>query len=150
LFDRSVFKNICLLGVLIFLVLSSGALQCAYTCMEDDAARRASSRYEVHASSHITGCHLKLPEPKQITSCTNHSCHQTQAASRSLGGAVLTNNTGTPEPLLNGVRVPLPDLRVGQSFKQKELPQPVLLASWHPPTTVSQTLMGVRTTVLLN
>lgn len=148
--DRSALKNLCLLGVLTFLVLSSGALQSAYTCMEDDAAQRASSRYEVHASSHVASCHLKLPKPKQTAICTNRSCHQTQAASRSLGGPVLTNYTGTPEPLLNGLRVPLPDLRVGQSFKQKKLPQPVLMASWHPPTTVSQTLMGVRTTVLLN
>ena len=150
MFDRSVFKNICLLGVLIFLVLSSGALQCAYTCMEDDAARRTSSRHEVHAPTHLAGCHLTVHEPKQITSSTNSSCHQTQVDNRSLGGPVLTNHTGTPEPLLNGSRVPLPNLRIGEELEQKIRLQPVLLASWQAPTTISQTLMSVRTTVLLN
>lgn len=148
--DRTALTNLCLLGVLAFLVLSSGALQCVYNCMEEDASRRAASRYEVHASAHLADCHLTFPEPKQMTNRPDRSCHQSQATNRSLGGPVLTNYSSTSEPLLNSPRSPLPEIRIVQSFKQKTLPQPVLLASWQPPTTISQTLMGVKTTVLLN
>lgn len=147
--DRSALKNFSLLGVLAFLVLSSGILQCAYNCIEEGASRSASSATEIHAT-HVAGCHRTFPEPKQVYSCPNRSCHQSQADNGSLGGQVLANYSSAPEPLLSGSRLPLPDNRINQPLKQRALPQTVLLASWQPPATTSQTLQSVKTTVMLN
>jgi len=118
--------------------------------MKEDTSKRASSPHEVCTISHVASCHLPLPTPEQVAAVPNRSCHQSQAANRSLGGPVLTNHTNSLAPILTGSRLPMPDLRIGQALKQKSLPQPLLLASWHPPTITSQTLMGVKTTVLLN
>jgi len=148
--DRSALTNLGLLGILIFMVLSSGVLQCAYNCLEEDASKRASSKYEVHSNPHVASCHLPLPEPKQVTTCPNRSCHQSQASNRSLAGSVLTNHTNTLAPVLNGSRLPMPDIRICQALKHKTKTEPVLLSSWQPPATTSQSLIGVKTTVLLN
>lgn len=147
--DRSILINISLLGVLAFLVLSSGVFQCVFNCIEEDAYRRTALQHNAH-ESHVADCHLTIPEPKQVSRCPDRSCHQNQAASRSLGGPVLTNHTNMQEPLLSSPRLPLPDLRTGEPAKVKIQPQPVLLATWQPPTTISQTLLSVRSTVLLN
>lgn len=118
--------------------------------MEEDASRRAASLHEVRVSAHLAACHQTFPEPKQITNHPDRSCHQSQANNRSLGGPALTNYSSTLEPLLSVSRLLVPDFRSGQPLNQKPLPQPVLLASWQPPATTSQTLLSVKTTVLLN
>ncbi|PLX88824.1 MAG: hypothetical protein C0618_03335 [Desulfuromonas sp.] len=147
--DRPIFINISLLGALFFLVLSSGALQCAYTCMEDGGLRTTRLGSDPHAA-HVAGCHLTFPEPAQVVNCPDRSCHQSQSNHRSLGGPVLTGNTLSTAPLLNPSRLPLPTVRSGQVLVQYSPPDSPLLAAWQPPTTPSQTLLSVRTTVLLN
>jgi hypothetical protein len=146
--DRSALTNLCLLATLVFLVLSSGVLQCAYNCMEADASRRAFLSHDRHAPR-VADCHPTFPEPQQVASCPNRSCHQNQAAGRSLGGPVLSGASSTLGPVLGGSRLSVPDLRSGWPLQQKKR-QPPLLASRQPPTTTSQTLRGVRMTVLLN
>lgn len=146
--DRSAITSICLLGILIFLVLSSGVLQCAYTCIEEEAWDTA-SWHQAHGA-HATNCHLTFPEPQQTIRCPDRSCHQSQAASRSLGGPVISGYSGTQEPVLGGSRLPQPDLRIGRPLQLKPRPEPILLAAWSPLTTTSQTLKSVKTTVLLN
>jgi len=147
--DRSILTNICVLGVLGFLVLSSGVLQCAYNCIEEDASRRTAVTHDV-SPAHVTDCHLIFSEPVQATSCPDRSCHQSQAPNRSLGGPEYSSHVDIPDPLLSGLRLPLPGFRSGQPLHLKSLPAPVLLASWQPPTTPSQTMLGVRSTVLMN
>lgn len=147
--ERTILINISMLGVLAFLVLSSGVFQCVYNCIEEDAYRRTALQHQKH-EAHVADCHLTFPEPKQVSRCPDRSCHQNQASNRSLGGPVLTSHTNSQEPLLSSPRLPLPDFRTGEPIKLKAHPQPVLLAEWHAPTTTSQTLLSVRTTVLLN
>lgn len=147
--DRSILTNICVLGVLGFLVLSSGVLQCAYDCIEEDNSRRIVTAHNQHPA-HVTNCHLILSEPVQSVNCPDRSCHQSQAPNRSLGGPEYSSHIDSPDPLLGGLRLPLPAFRSGQPLQLKPLPAPILLASWHPPTTPSQTMLGVRSTVLMN
>ena len=146
--NRSALNNVCLLGFLAFLVFSSGFVQCLYRCMEEDALRRAFSWHERHENP-VADCHLTYPEPKLSADCPDRSCHQNQAGNRSLGGPVLTVLSGTLEPLLNASRLPLPTVRAGHPLHRIALNQPRLSATWQPPRTTSQALLGVKSTVLL-
>lgn len=146
--DRSSLTNVCLLAALAFLVLSSGVVQCAYTCMEEDAAKRTSA-HSAHAA-HVTDCHLVFTEPQPVSTCPDRSCHQNQAPSRSLGGPELSTLAETSETLIGNPRLQHPTFRSSEPLPMQTIPEPSLLASWQPPATLSQTLLGVKTTVLLN
>ena len=134
-------RQLLFLGVLLFVILSSGSLQCALNCY-DHSVRLADS------ATFATDCHPLDREdirPGHLASF----CHRSHAASQAQGDPIMRSYAAAPALALLNVREDAPPCRNVEQIAQPLIAQNGDGGVFLPVLPPSQSLRQLRSTVLL-
>ena len=134
-------RHMLFMCLLLFVILSSGSLQCALNCYEH-AVRTAES------ATFVTDCH-PLTREEIRTEHLGSFCHRSHSTSQAQGDPVLRSFFSAPTLALLNVRAEAPPCRSAEQVESPLLtrtPAPTFASEVLPP---SQRLRQVRSTVLL-
>ncbi len=139
--NQAPLRNLLFLGALLFIILSSGSLQCALNCYEHAANRQSSLKQ-------VADCH-PLTAVEIITETAPSFCHHHHADSQATANPVLSSQTNATVLALSNGRIATPAYR---SADPLDLP---LISIIQTPVTLltdlpaSQNQKQLRTTILL-
>lgn len=129
------------LGVLLFVILSSGSLQCALNCYD------RASQYSSSPAS-VAGCHL--PAIEELTqSPVSSFCHRAHASSEVERESVLQRIGGEQPLALLTSRSEAPQYRCAEPINQPFAVLTLNNQSFAEVPPLSQSLKHLRSTILL-
>lgn len=139
--EHSPIRNMLLLSILLFVILSSGSLQCALNCY-DNAVEYSANAVQV------TDCHpLALEE--LTTNPLSSFCHHSRSSDQARTEPVLLSMNGGQVLALINFKSDIPAYRSAEPFSQ---PLVVLNSDKQPTAEIlplSQNLKQLRSTILL-
>lgn len=139
--NQTPIRNLLFLCALLFIILSSGSLQCALNCYEHTAEKS-------DLQERVTDCH-PLANEDVVTTQAATFCHRNHAQSQAASDPILSQLNGVPTLALLNVRVDVPACRSSESLELRQIhvsPHQNLTATILP---VDQNQKQIRSTILL-
>jgi len=134
-------RHMLFLTILLFVILSSGCLQCALSCY--DSANQAPS-----GNSQVVDCHpLEIAE--LIPTPASSFCHLSHSTSQARREPVLSGVNSGPALALSSSKFDYPQYRSAEPFKQSPVILTVAQLSNNVLLPLSQRHKQLRTTILL-